>query len=218
MTETLPTPQAPFPTPPRGGKRAAVLRAARDLFLAHGFAGTSVDAVTRAAGVSKPTVYTHFPTKDALLEAVVRDAPGWPAPAGFPATGDPRHDLGLAAGVLGALAVSPDALAWDRLVAAEAGRRPDLGRLYFDAGPGRVLRLLADFLRTLDGQDGLVIDDPDRAAEFFLGVVAGVPLLRGRLGVGPAPDDQTDAGTRDVADRFLRAYSHRPAVPSTRPA
>jgi AcrR family transcriptional regulator len=51
--------------------RAAVLDAARELFVAHGYAGTSVRAVAAAAGVSVPTVEQAFGTKRALLKQVV---------------------------------------------------------------------------------------------------------------------------------------------------
>ena len=199
------------PEPGRGVKRAAILRAAQGLFLEHGFAGTSVDAVTAAAGVSKPTIYSHFQTKDALFDAVVRDGgPGPWVPAGIPATGDPRRDLELAARAVADL--PPDFVAWDRLVAAEAVRQPDLARIHFDRGPGRVLRLLADLFRTLDGTGGFTVGDPDQAAEFFLGMATGVPLLQGRLCIAPPPRVRTGDPSGELADRFLLAYSTQAGV------
>ena len=52
-------------------KRAAILEAAKGLFLSRGFGATSMDAVAAGAGVSKLTVYNHFSDKDTLfLEAV----------------------------------------------------------------------------------------------------------------------------------------------------
>ncbi|MFI5855269.1 TetR/AcrR family transcriptional regulator [Streptomyces parvulus] len=52
-------------------KRAAILAAARELFLANGFDRSSVDAVAARAGVSKRTVYDYFGDKQTLLQAVV---------------------------------------------------------------------------------------------------------------------------------------------------
>src|SRR5678816_1225396 len=52
--------------------RSRVLRAATDSFLAHGYA-SSVDEIARRAGVAKQTVYSHFPSKDALFKAVAND-------------------------------------------------------------------------------------------------------------------------------------------------
>lgn len=52
--------------------RAAVLAAARELFLEQGYGATTVDQVAARAGVSKPTVFTAVGNKQSLLK-VVRD-------------------------------------------------------------------------------------------------------------------------------------------------
>jgi TetR/AcrR family transcriptional repressor of mexJK operon len=52
-------------------KRADILAAARVLFVRDGFDGTSVDAISAEAAVSKRTVYDYFGDKQALLIAVV---------------------------------------------------------------------------------------------------------------------------------------------------
>jgi AcrR family transcriptional regulator len=54
------------------GTRAAVLRAARELFLEQGYGATTVEDVATRAGVSKPTVFTAVGNKQTLLK-VVRD-------------------------------------------------------------------------------------------------------------------------------------------------
>jgi AcrR family transcriptional regulator len=48
-----------------------VLDAAEQLFLEHGFHGTSVDDLGAAAGITGPGLYRHFASKDALLMAVL---------------------------------------------------------------------------------------------------------------------------------------------------
>jgi AcrR family transcriptional regulator len=50
--------------------RERVLRAARDAFAESGF-GVPLDEIAARAGVGPGTVYRHFPTKDALFQAVV---------------------------------------------------------------------------------------------------------------------------------------------------
>jgi len=52
-------------------KKDHIAAAALPLFLENGFKGTSVDMVVRESGVSKPTVYNHFPDKAALMLAVL---------------------------------------------------------------------------------------------------------------------------------------------------
>ena len=48
-----------------------MLDAALELFLEHGYQGTSMDAIARAAGVTKPVVYACFPGKDQLFRALL---------------------------------------------------------------------------------------------------------------------------------------------------
>lgn len=52
-------------------KRTAVIEAAAEEFLSHGFLGTSMDRIAEAANVSKRTVYNHFPSKDELFQAII---------------------------------------------------------------------------------------------------------------------------------------------------
>jgi AcrR family transcriptional regulator len=53
-------------------KKDFITATALPLFLENGFKGTSIDMVVRASGVSKPTVYNHFPDKAALMLAVMQ--------------------------------------------------------------------------------------------------------------------------------------------------
>jgi len=57
-------------------KKDALIRVAEDLFDRYGFHGTGVDRLVRDSGVARMTFYKHFPTKNALVRAVleVRDA------------------------------------------------------------------------------------------------------------------------------------------------
>ena len=60
------------------GKRASdtrqrIVDAAYLLFYKTGFLRTGIDAVAEAAGITKRTLYQHFESKDALIEAVLAD-------------------------------------------------------------------------------------------------------------------------------------------------
>jgi AcrR family transcriptional regulator len=50
--------------------RTLIVSVARDLFAAHGYAGTSIEDIARQAGVAKGALYHHFSGKDALFRAV----------------------------------------------------------------------------------------------------------------------------------------------------
>jgi TetR/AcrR family transcriptional regulator len=56
--------------------RAALLRSGRKLFADHGFRGTSVGEIADAAGLRKPSLFHHFPSKDLLYQAVMQEILG----------------------------------------------------------------------------------------------------------------------------------------------
>lgn len=62
------------PAAEAGNARAAVLTAALTLFARHGFAGTSVRAIARAADLSDAALYRHFPSKQAIFDEVLQQA------------------------------------------------------------------------------------------------------------------------------------------------
>jgi AcrR family transcriptional regulator len=57
---------------PPNKKIAAILQGAMQEFLTHGFAATTMDNITAAAGVSKATVYNYFQDKEALFIALIQ--------------------------------------------------------------------------------------------------------------------------------------------------
>ncbi|MEN4479771.1 TetR/AcrR family transcriptional regulator [Mycolicibacterium cosmeticum] len=58
----------------RGGRgaRERILQAAQDLFYQRGIANTGVDQIAEHANASKRTLYNHYPTKNALVDAYLR--------------------------------------------------------------------------------------------------------------------------------------------------
>jgi AcrR family transcriptional regulator len=78
--ETTPTDNLPPSAPTVRARRADAQRnverliaAAREAFAAHG-ANAPLDDIARSAGVGAGTLYRHFPTRLALVEAVYRDS------------------------------------------------------------------------------------------------------------------------------------------------
>lgn len=62
------------------GARERILAAATDLFTAQGINATGIEQLATAATVSKRTLYAHFPSKDALVEAYLRQFDSTPLP------------------------------------------------------------------------------------------------------------------------------------------
>lgn len=63
--------------PVRGEARSAILEVADRLFYRDGVRAVGVDLIAAEAGITKRTLYYHFPTKDALIDAYLlwRDEP-----------------------------------------------------------------------------------------------------------------------------------------------
>ena len=55
-------------------RRAAIIEAALDEFIARGFTATRLDDVARRAGVAKGTIYLHFKDKESMFEELIRTA------------------------------------------------------------------------------------------------------------------------------------------------
>jgi TetR/AcrR family transcriptional regulator, mexJK operon transcriptional repressor len=198
-------------------KRRAILEAAATLFLRNGYRGTSMDEIAALASVSKQTVYKHFADKQSLFAEIVTSAVG---DASDPVhadvlrledTGDLEADLrGLARQLIGRV-MQPRILQLRRLVIGEAGRFPELGRIFYDQGPGRTIAALAAVFERLAARGALQLDDPQLAAAHFNWLVMSIPLNQAMFLGEDEPraaaelDEYADAGVR----AFLAAYKQR---------
>ena len=119
-------------------KAQEILQAARGVFIAKGFEAASMDAVAKAAGVSKATVYAHFKSKSDLFAAIVAQVAGR-------LTGEIRAIMEAHLPLRQALTrigqhflevlIDPERVRMFRMMVAEADRFPDLGRIFYRAGP-----------------------------------------------------------------------------------
>lgn len=195
-------------------KHRAIMEAATELFLRDGYRGTSMDAVAKAAGVSKQTVYAHFADKKALFTAIVDatlDRAGGRAREEIEAlrdTADLRADLHeLARRYLGAV-MRPEVLALRRMIIGEAARRPDLARAYYARAVESTLAALAESFAHLTERGALRAPAPRTAADHFAFLVLGLPLDKALFhteGLPLTPEElraHADAG----ATAFLAAY------------
>ncbi|MCB9525911.1 MAG: TetR/AcrR family transcriptional regulator [Myxococcales bacterium] len=76
MTISTPPDEEPRWRRRKDARPAELLRAALDLFVEQGFAATRIESIAKRAGVSKGTVYLYYPSKEALLAAVVGESTG----------------------------------------------------------------------------------------------------------------------------------------------
>jgi TetR/AcrR family transcriptional repressor of mexJK operon len=184
-----------------------ILDVATELFLAHGYGATSIEAVARRAGVSKRTFYHRYTDKPALFSAVIhRIIERLRPPAGVPIFqgASLREILERLAGLILHAALSPQAVALHRLVVGESGRFPKLAAAVSREGASEnAIRLSAGVLEREAAKDGFALDNPRFAAEQFLYMVIAVPQRRA-AGLGaPMTAAEVDAWGRDVVELFL---------------
>ncbi|ASK33302.1 TetR family transcriptional regulator [Alcanivorax sp. N3-2A] len=137
------------PAAPTNQKAHTILRAARDVFLEHGFSAATTDMIQQAAGVSKSTVYAHFPTKEALFTAVV-EAECESFLEGvqsiqFQPKGVEALLHTLACTYLD-IVLSPVALAQYRVLVGEAPKFPELAHRFYQAGPRAMIRRASELM------------------------------------------------------------------------
>lgn len=189
----------------------AVLRSAAALFADRGIDATSMDAIAAASGVSKATIYKHWPDKDALCLEVMAALHGFEPELPDTNTGDLRADL-LA--VMGRVPPEGAAGIRDRILPhfmAYAARNPSFGQ----AWRARVLepprlQLARAIRRAIErGELPAALD-----LDFAIGLLQGPPMYwfvrRHQTGEGPIG---FDAGM--VVDAFLRSAGYTPRAQPT---
>lgn len=183
-----------------------------DLFLAEGYASTSLDLVAQRSSASKRTVYAYFTDKAGLFTAAVErlhDRIAETAEQSAPL-------LELCTSLVETLH-SDEAVALHRIVVGESTRFPELARSFYVAGPARSTQLLLAALRAVDtGPDAPGASDASQTsdashtsdAERLYALLLGEPHRRRLLGLTPAPTPEDSA--RHAAETLV-ALGHLPA-------
>ncbi len=158
-----------------------ILEVALTLFMANGFAATSIEAVARGAGVAKRTLYARYPDKAALFVAVIRrQIDEWLAT--LRELGGADADVAALLYSLGIsmfeVTTSPQAVALIRIIRAEGVRFPDMAEALHEMCLQHIWGMIAGILRREAERGRLRIEDPMFAACQFHQLVVGEPLDR----------------------------------------
>jgi TetR/AcrR family transcriptional repressor of mexJK operon len=199
-------------------KHRAILVAAADLFLERGYLGTSMDEIAASAAVSKQTVYRHFDDKEHLFTELVLSTVGEVSDdvldevVQLTDTGDLAADLQDLAQRQLRMMMHPRLVRLRRLVIAEATRFPELGRTFYEQGPGRTIAVLTESFAQLAARGLLYLDDPAAAAADFNWLIVSAPLNQAMmLGDGAIPTRaELERHAQKGVQTFLAAYG-RPA-------
>lgn len=191
-------------------KREKILSAARRVFLEDGFDGASMQHITELSGVSKATVYNHFPSKDQLFEAVMLEQVRKLREQAFSLSSDmgrPEDVLfGLGVGFVSGV-LQPQNMKMARQLVSDGWRFPHLGRAFMEEGPVRGTQLLANYLQALCDQGLLSIEDTTLAAQQFIAIAEVGQANRAHM-TGEFPSQAEIAQRVKSAVRlFMRGYA-----------
>lgn len=195
-----------------GTKAYTVLRAARKIFLNHGFSGATTDMIQREAAVSKSTVYAHFANKEALFVAVIE--------AECRIFAETIHSIRFSPGKLRetlmelaraylSILLSESGLALHRIIVAEGPRFPVLARMFYKAGPNVIISMVEDLLTSAEASGELDLGSlgHDEAAKVFIHLVRSEPqfLYLIHSDYSPTPE-QLERWIFVAIETFMRAY------------
>ncbi len=193
-------------------REGRILDAALRVFSLTGYSGATMDAVAAEAGLTKPTVYQYFPSKESLFSAMMigkrdqmLDVFEHPSAEGM------VHDLHVFAWDYADTVMRPEMLSLARLIIGEVQRFPEIGRAYQASGPDHVLRGIMRYL-SARREDGLLdFEDAELAAQDLWGLILSAPRTQALYMPDSAPDRDTLARYIHNGLRvFLRAYSTQP--------
>jgi TetR/AcrR family transcriptional repressor of mexJK operon len=185
---------------------ATILEYAIAAFLAEGYAATSIEAIAKACGVAKRTIYARWDGKPALFKASVAELLNrWAGHAGpFTDSNDIEACLRDAARRMLAVALTPEAVALHRLLVAESGRFPELPNMIREAGASMGQQRIVDILQRAVDAGALPAHDVGYAAEQFMHLVLTGPQMRA-LGLRSPFDAPQMAAW---ADRAVALFLH----------
>jgi TetR/AcrR family transcriptional repressor of mexJK operon len=197
-------------------KRAAILAAAKALFVSNAFAGTSMDAIAADAGVSKLTVYSHFGDKDNLFREVIRSrVQDWLPEEIY--TYDSKvgieEILQRISNAHMAIDCQKESIGTVRAILSDCRQgNPRYGKLLWEEGPARTHQLMEKLFQDAVDDGVLDIACVKTAAIQFMSLIKGDMLLRRLCACDECPDTaaaEIETIAKAGVVTFLRAYRVR---------
>jgi TetR/AcrR family transcriptional repressor of mexJK operon len=212
ITEITPSETLPLDSPRSEARRRAILDVARDIFLAQGYAATSMSEIATRLGGSKGTLYNYFRSKEELFAAFMIDTCQGPSNEVFDhmptVSEDLRNDLIELAGNLLRFLFRESTMAVHRLVIAESGRFPELGVIFYENGPRKGDVKLGAYIQQVMDAGLLRPGDPIATGRWFKNLVLADIYNKRLWGVIADPTPALlRAHATEATDIFLAAFA-----------
>ena len=172
----------------RGNTKQEILDAALELFSLQGFEATSISQIAGAVGIRKASLYSHFESKQAILDAIVKEVlaqyeehslfarADWEKDTGIlPQTAD--YAVQMIQGQIRYILHDPAISRGRKMLVIEQFRNRPLAGLQTKQNYSDVLRYFTGLMKQLIRQGVLAEDDPEiMAAQFCLPISVWINL------------------------------------------
>ncbi|WP_405581962.1 TetR/AcrR family transcriptional regulator [Streptomyces sp. NBC_01092] len=149
-------------------RRAEIVRAALEVIAERGYRGASLGAVAERVGLTQQGLLHYFPTKDALLVAVLKERDQWDAVPGT------RWRIDLLASLVEYNAMRPGIIQTFSALLGESVTEGHPARDYFSRRYVEVRASMAEVLRTEYGDRLPNSLTPERTAPLLVAVMDGL--------------------------------------------
>ena len=175
----------------RGNTKQEILEASLELFSVQGFEATSISQIAGAVGIRKASLYSHFESKQAILDALVKDVldqyaahsmfarVDWedPADAAGKQALTPETAAQMIQGQIRYILHDPHISKARKMLVIEQFQNPELAKLLTKQNYSDVMHYFTGLMKFLIRQGVLTEDDPEiMAAQFCLPISVWINL------------------------------------------
>ena len=172
----------------RGNTKQEIMDVSLELFSVQGFEATSISQIAGAVGIRKASLYSHFESKQAILDGIVREVleqyaehsifarTDWEKDAGnLPLTSD--QAVGMIQGQIRYILHDPVIRRARKMLVIEQFQNPKLAKLQTKQNYSDVLGYFTGLIKCLIQKGVLADDDPEiMAAQFCLPISVWINL------------------------------------------
>ena len=172
----------------RGNTKQEILKASLELFSVQGFEATSISQIADAVGIRKASLYSHFDSKQAILNAIVKEVleqygkhpifarANWEKDAGnLPLSVE--ESVGMIQGQIRYILHDPAISRSRKMLVIEQFQNPSLAKLQTKQNYEDIMHYFTGLVGFLIRQGALAEDDPEiMAAQLCLPITVWINL------------------------------------------
>ena len=197
----------------RGNTKQEILEVSLELFSVQGFEATSISQIADAVGIRKASLYSHFGSKQAILDAIVKDVlerygkhsifarADWEKDAAnLPLTAD--EAVGMIQGQIRFILHDPAISRARKMLVIEQFQNMELAKLQTKQNYSDVLRYFTGLIKCLIQKGVLAEDDPEiMAAQFCLPISVWINLCD--------REPEREQEVMELVERHIRQFFRR---------